>query len=721
MGIKSPHTPSPQLVSFPPGTARRLIDNGLLQYEASMAGFAERYGRGETSHTIHVWWARRPHTAMRALVFASVCKESDRQEMELMSELCRYTSVPESILKKARNLIHGQYGRPPKILDMFGGGGTIPFEALNLGAEAYSIDANELSVFIQKCNLIYSQNVDFSKITGIIEASGRRVLKQLTDETAQLFPLREPILLGHANTGITNYLWTYSTFCQKCGFRFFLSKRPWLSRKNGKYLALSVWTRGDHQDFIIKKVSKDYKHPLVWTGKNKTIQCPKCGEIKGGITVADCKDELVVLIRSVNGKGKEFLPIHMSAVPTLDVLREMENKLLDILEIELPQSILPNWSGIVNPALYGIKTHADFLNPRQRLVLLFLIKALIDEYGRLQQKESDATSKFVTSVLSSMVDQIVDWNCRLSMWISQNEQVGRAFCGPGVPMLWDYVESDPVLFGPANLWGKLQRIIEGVRSIKAFPAKGHVKHAYSQSLPYGNEYFDAIVTDPPYYDNLYYSIMADFFFAWKRLLLAKVDQKLFEKEATDMSHELVASVHRKGEKAHEDYCRQLGHAIQEATRVLVPDGVLSFIYSHSSLKGWEALIRAFRPTKLQITSVQPLSIERKQRPRAMTSEAVNTCITFVAHKGDGEKPATYLDRLTERLRSIRSSEFLTALQTAGWQENDVAIALFAQGVGLMANTEKVLDCESDEQALMALEKIVKEKFPTFKVQKRRSL
>src|SRR5687767_6752919 len=97
--------------------SRRLIDEGLLQYEASQAGLAERYARGETSHTIHVWWARRPHTAMRALVFASLCKGDSLTAQDILIHLCSSTVLPQNRMSEAQSLLNLQYGGKPRILD----------------------------------------------------------------------------------------------------------------------------------------------------------------------------------------------------------------------------------------------------------------------------------------------------------------------------------------------------------------------------------------------------------------------------------------------------------------------------------------------------------------------------------------------------------------------------------------------------------------------------
>lgn len=111
-------------------------------------------------------------------------------------------------------------------------------------------------------------------------------------------------------------------------------------------------------------------------------------------------------------------------------------------------------------------------------------KVLRDEYTELSVNNTPQTAKFVIGVLSSLIDQIVDWNCRLSMWIPQNEQVGRAFCGPGIAMLWDYAETDQLLKGPANLWDKLERIIKGIQSFEGSTGEIHIQKAHAQNLPF---------------------------------------------------------------------------------------------------------------------------------------------------------------------------------------------------------------------------------------------
>lgn len=709
-------TVSPQLAPIPQGASLRLLDSGMLHYEASLAGFAERYSRGETSHTIHVWWARRPHSAMRALVFAALSKDTSAEAYDLLKRLS--VNPTHDTLSTVRMMLKAQYNGQPRVLDMFGGGGTIPLESSNIGAKTYSIDSNQLSVFIQKCNLVYSQGIDKTNVITILKAAGTRVLNNLTTYTEPLFPLRSDGLQSPFA-----YLWTYSMKCPNCGFKFYLSKRPWLSKKKGKKIALEFKNSNDGQEVTINFHANVDSHESVWVGRGGNIECPSCKEKHSDIDIQKCQDEMVALVRSASGTGKEFISTCERAVPSMDIIQHLEHALLKELDTDLPDSTLPVWSGIVNPAIYGIRTHSDFLNRRQRVVLLCLIKALKEEYQQLLTEHTKETAQYVLSLLSSMVDQLVDWNSRLSMWISQNEQVGRAFSGPGVAMLWDYVEIDPVLTGPANLWSKLNRIINGAKAIPIFNGTNiDVKLAHAQALPYDDDFFDAIVTDPPYYDNIYYTVLADFFFAWKRILLKDIDPTLFNSMATDKSYELVASKFRSqtAQKAHEDYCVQFTLAIREAERVLKKDGIFSLVYSHSSIQGWEAFVRAYRATNLRITSVQPLSIERKQRPRAMTSQAVNTCIVFTARKSDEIRSCMTLNEVCSTITNICDS-FAESLLKSGWNDEDTALAVFGNGVGLLCNVQDVTDTNGIVNSLLFIESIVRDKFPAFNLKKRQSL
>lgn len=629
-------------------TRRRLIERDALHLEASVAGLRERYSRGETQHTIHVWWARRPHAAMRALLLFSLVREGDGVSLEDASD-------PERVRKAVRRAYGGC---PPKVLDPFGGGGTIPYEAACLGAEAYSVDSNAVAVFNQHVNLVYSAVLKDSRTKDALRATGEKALALLAAATGPLFPGR--------TAGVMTYLWTYVTRCTGCGKRFSLSKRPWLSKKKGVFFAY-------RKRFVVETSGKP--EPPHWNGRQPV--CPHCGQRqKASFRTAE---ERLCSVACAAGRGKVFRVGKAADLPDEELLQATETAILQRLGKTLPDTLLPKWSGIINPGIYGMETHAETFNPRQRCVILHLIEILRTLHCENERQYGGEIARFVTGALSGLIDQLVDWNSRLSMWIPQNEQVGRALCGPGVAMLWDYAETDPVGKGPSNLHAKLQRILRGVEALEDLPAPVQVTLGSATQLPFADGAFDAVVTDPPYYDNLFYAALADFIYPWKRLLLEDVVPEFFQSDLTDSENELVSSTFRSGSanEAHARYCRMLNRAFAEMARVLKPDGIFALVYSHASVAGWAALVEAFQRSPFRLQSAQPLAIERRERPRAIASAAVNTCIVFVAHLGRA-KPQVDQKAALALICARAHTEFLNELKRIGWNDHDAGIALFAR-------------------------------------------
>ena len=205
--------------------------------------------------------------------------------------------------------------------------------------------------------------------------------------------------------------------------------------------------------------------------------------------------------------------------------------------------------------------------------------------------------------------------------------------------------------------------------------------------------------------------------------MQKIEPELFKKTITDYKYELVASSRRveEGESAHEEYCKQLCMAFSEASRVLKSNGVFSFVYSHSSVNGWEAVIRAYRQSDFWVSSVQPLSIERKGRPRAVLSQAVNTCMTIVARKEDTPKDKINIGTVLAETEKYCSEFGKLLIEKSGWAESDAGLAVIACTVGLLANSSGVDGAESDADALLAASKIVKREFPDFSIKVRDSI
>lgn len=606
---------------------RRQIELHLDVDSISIAGASERYQRGATPHTIFAWWARRPFAAARQLVTLSA-PISDR------------ATTPNR-------------GTQTRVLDPFSGGSTFALTAAQLGMESHAVENNQLAHFIGLALLQLSQGEP--RLAKLVADEGRLLLQTLAAETEQLFPARatdEVAEAGHlfptkTTDGVMAYFWSRSVTC-KCEAALSLQKRPWLSRKSGRETYIHRSPDRSTKSYAIELQSgEDIEDShSAWNGR-ASIECPFCGMYYKGESLRDlvatrAYDELtaVALMR----RPKEYkLAGEQHDLSAPEEVEQVIVSDLDAIGDNLPTIVIPQWSGITNPTLYGHTTVDTLFTRRQLAVMIRLARLIRERYATWESIYGAPRAGAIAAFLSGLLDQLADWNSRVSMWIPQNEQVGRGLSGPGLPMLWDFVEIDPLQSGPANLWDKLDRIVAGIRSIPQFVTPQFVTRGDARALPYPDDYFDAVVTDPPYYDNIFYSVFADCIYAFKRLALRTIFPAEFGDPATDRTAELSASRDRTtadGGGPWEYFSSGMAAALSEARRVLKRDGVITLCYAHSTLEGWCSLVAAYVQAKLTITKTWPISIEREQRPRAMRSAAVNTSVVLVARPDTSSKANT---------------------------------------------------------------------------------
>jgi len=643
---------------------RRLIEVALPSKLISVQGTAERYSHGKSPHSMHVWWARRPLSSMRALVFASLATISYEEDVPHLLSLCCQLAHFEPILKSDVDAGRSVLGSQKSVLDMFGGGGSIPLEAARLGCRAVSVELNPLAVFVQRTLLNYSQGVD--NLAGMVRSYGMELIQRLSADTGDLFPLR--------GQGAIAYFWVRAVVCQNPGCQAILPVTnliPLRSRAGQNTYAL--FGVGPDSPFPYWRIVSGGPLPREVRSAGLTI-CPVCAcgtngrDSSGGSGAFHLMPVARCMARST---GKQYSLHHGDEIP-YDALIARE---LSIIGEHLPMTELPRWSGIVNPTVYGITKHKDLLTPRQTIVLLRLVRGLRDLYKQVEADRGRRAARAVVACLSGLMDQLVDWNSSFSVWLATNEQVGRSLAGPGLPMQWAFAEVDPCSRGPANLWDKVERIANACHGLPTFDVEPLIISGTATESALPDSSVDAIVTDPPYADNLYYSVLSECIYTWKRLGLHSVFPDDFSSPTVPTEQEIVASSKRRGDsrKAMEFYRDGLRSALSEGYRVLKPHGILSFIFTHSTLDGWVSAFFAILNARFNITACWPFCIERKARPRGLADGAIHASCVIVAVKEEDRAEAVAPQHVEARLADLR-----TTLESDGWSASEIGLASFVQ-------------------------------------------
>ena len=223
-----------------------------------------------------------------------------------------------------------------------------------------------------------------------------------------------------------------------------------------------------------------------------------------------------------------------------------------------------------------------------------------------------------------------------------------------------------------------------------------VDQASATELPYPDNYFDAVFTDPPYYDNVPYSYLSDFFYVWLKRSIGDLYPELFMTPLTPKSKEIVAYSHQEGgfEAGKRYFEEMLKKSFKEISRVLKPNGIATIVYTHKSTSGWETLINSLLESDLVVTASWPIDTEMKARLRAKESAALASSIYFVCRKME-RKEIGWLNEVKEEIKNHIYKK-LETLWKEGISGADYFIAAIGSAIEIFGKYKKVMDYEGNE-------------------------
>jgi putative DNA methylase len=683
---------------------RRIIED-LIPVEAiNEVAQREKTGRGAGHPAVmHLWWARRPLAAARAAVYATLVPlestSPEARSAEYFRELCRWGASESAIADARQRVLAANGGVPPRVLDMFAGGGAIPLEAARLGCEATAVELNPVAHLIEKCMLEYPQRFGPS-LADDIRTWGERWVTRTWERVGDLYPpVRETetdeTLFGssEASAGARAvarplvYLWTRTVPCPNPAHPphdVALVRQTWLEKKRGRYIALRpIVDRAGltvRWEIAAAASAEDLGFDPAGYSKRGRSTCLICGAVvdskyikaagragRMGVTA------LAAVILKEGGRGRSYLAAGEFPLPDDD---ECET-VLGLLDVKPPEELLLEGDTLnIKVPLYGLTRFRDLFTPRQLAVHCAFAQGIREMHSEMLDAGMKADrAEAVSAQLGLVLDRLVDRGSTLCHWHNGRGTVENTYTRQALPMVWDFAEANHFSGTGADARRYVAIAADVVEALARSGLGAKVQRASATELPHDDGSIDAVITDPPYYDNISYAVLSDFFYVWLKRSIGFLFPDHLGGDLTPKRREVIVAPHRHdGNKstARDFYERELASTFREAHRVLKPGAPLVCVYAHKTTLGWSTLVEALRSARFAITEAWPLDTEMPERSVGQGTSSLASSIFLVARRRDGDETGG-ADVVRGELDSV-IEERLDRLIAAGVTGSDLIIA-----------------------------------------------
>ncbi len=737
-----------------------LIEKWLPIAEVGVESMRERGASSALPplYFLHVWWARRPLIASRAAILASVLPQwSEDWPVELLKRFPNEKMYHEwfkfllgirgdpvkgyKLLQWARRegkkipnpyqagrafqinpidedleimqaLIQFTWGKNQiSMLDPFAGGGSIPFEALRYGFNTYANDLNPVAATILKATL------DFPARFGPDLAEDIRKWGERWYELVK--PKLEPYftpLPAHAEGAA--YLWARTI--QWNGRTVPLSPNWWLA-KGAKPAAVRVITDPNSSEprFEILTGKQIGKYdPDMGTVSRGEARCPWTGEtIDGDYIKAEAQagrmgQVLYAVATKVSG-GFEF------RAPTnedVEAVKRAEQALAEKKPEWLAKNLIPSEAfpeGNDNrPIMYGMPFWVDFYSPRQLVSIGTMSETL---NNLIVEDENELKKQAIVTYLGFALDKVSVYNCRTSRWHSSRTVMAPQFERHDFSFKWSHGEFDAAqnllpwaidqisdaYQGISNLVFSERRLFTEINT-KSKDNLSIICGSASDQNTIKDNSIENITLDPPYYDNVQYSELSDFFYVWLKRSVGHLFPEFFTDELTNKDDEAVANPARfssmgkkKKELAERDYQNKMTAAFREMYRVLHPDGVLTVMFTHKKVEAWDTLAMALIEAGFSIKASWPVHTESEHSLHQAKKNAAASTIMLVCRKREATtSEQVWWEDLQSEVRRI-AREKANEYVDLGITGADLYISTFGPTLSVISQNWPVLTSDVD--------------------------
>ncbi|MFI6637529.1 DUF1156 domain-containing protein [Nonomuraea fuscirosea] len=699
---------------------RKLIDVTLPLTQISYASIAYKERKVGTIKNLHKWFAPMPTPALRALIFASLVDDpgpgKERDDLiELVKELVPFdgTAPSDDVLRKARRLIATSNPELPTVIDPFAGGGSTIVEALRLGLPAVSSDLNPVAALVTRAlgellpsialTPAISKSNDAARMRDLpydgfaddLRHYGALVHERVKEKIRHYYPVPD----GGAPVA---WLWARTAPCSNpmCAVQVPLFGSPWLSKQKGREATLEPVVNGDQIQFVVHQ-GKDGPAKATKGSGRAQFACPKCSSPLG-------EREL----RALGQAGKLGLQLMAYCMDTksgrtfISPSAELEQGVAVDVPDDLDELEIGGNTKNFAPPLYGLSRQEDLYTPRQLAVLAAFADEVAEIYDQvIEDGGSQEQARAITTLLGICISKMAQGCSSLVRWRLDSRN-GAAKPEPGfgtqaMPMLWDFAETYP-FGGSVGSWSaQITSVIGVLKSLPAGVEQGRVAQIDARRAgDLVEPGTSLIVTDPPYFGQINYADLSDYFYLWLRRALRGVHPDLFATIATPKTVELVANPARhegSKEKAQQyfiDGFTEVFTSLQKASR---PDLPIIVAYAakqdDSAGKGavssaWVSLLQAVLASGLGVVGTMPIDSTMSTRQVSQGANALASYIILICRPRYAEEVAdksTFLAQLQEEL-----PEAIEALRKGGVSPLDMGQAAIGPGMRIFSGYKEVL-------------------------------
>ena len=716
---------------------------------------------------LHVWWARRPLAASAGVVLAGLLPQwsaelaiffKDNQEIQSESAYRKWllylvgiwgdpvkgrqlldaanatgtrlqgngygykmayknSPSPENLELLHKVLIH-TWGGMPLVLDPTAGGGSIPFVATRLGIPAHANDLNGIAASVITAGVKIPAERG-SRLQKDLDHWGKELTNRVKEALIEYFPLQ-------TNEKVIAYIWANAISCPRTGRLVPLMPDKWLCKDSGKEASVR---------FVLEDESGQQKLEPgfeILYGKDVDKAEAEKGTIKRGEGISPY-DNLVIdgdYVKSEAQAGrmkqilyaiafKDFRGKRTFRAPSqmdLDAVKKSEDYLREVRsEWEklgyIPTELIPEGLKTAEPIRYGINSWSEMFLPRQLLVHATFAKEFALLIPEIRGANPDMAEDILLE-LSLLQGKAINWNARLTSWIVPRQVMRSVFDRHDFAFKWTFAEME----GARELYPWTLHVLDNYKQITELlddkladrPPLERIVTVTQGSGAHMPSVKDNSVAhlcmDPPYFDNVMYAELSDFFYVWEKRTLGRIRPDFFPEVLSDKEEEAVANAsrfesagRRKNELAELDYQSKMTAIFAESRRVLRDDGVMSVMFTHKKAEAWDSLGTGLLEAGFTIETSWPVNTEAEHSLHQANMNSAASTIMLVCRKRNSRASTTkvFLEDIADEVRRA-AREAVTRFENDGILGVDLLLSTYGPTLAVISRYWPVYSSTPDE-------------------------